>query len=192
MNYADRYILISPFARVFNKINWRFGREYECSGHNSENLHDILKPGMILLSHKKYELTNVFIKGYWTHTSIIISDEELVEATGNGVEKKLIEDVISNTDDYIFLKPLFCNENGMQKASNFVVDVVGYPYNFSLRQYTRSFYCSELIYWAYFRSIKLNGDNNNYYKIIREFLGEDIIMPQHFIESEDLWEVVKN
>ncbi|MCD4773018.1 MAG: hypothetical protein K8R41_06510 [Bacteroidales bacterium] len=190
MNYADRNILIAPFARVANKVNWRFGREYQCNNHNSDDLKKVLKPGMIILSHKNFELTNVFIKGYWTHTAIVISDDEVVEATGKGVHKKTIEQLITTIDDYIILKPLFCDEYAMQKASSYVADVVGYPYNFSFRQYTRSFYCSELIYWAYFRSITSNGNNNKYYQTITEFLGEKIIMPQHFTETKSLWKAV--
>lgn len=190
MNYTDRYILISPFARVANKVNWRFGREYQCNNHNSDDLKKVLKPGMILLSHKNFELTNIFIKGYWTHTAIVISDNEVVEATSKGVEKKTIEQLITTIDDYIILKPLFCDEYTMQKASNYVVDVLGYPYNFSFRQYTRSFYCSELIYWAYIRSIKLNGDNSNYYQMLNKFLDENIIIPHDFTETKNLWGVV--
>ena len=190
MRYADRYILIAPFARVANKVNWRFGREYQCSNHNSSDLRCALKPGMILLSHTNFEFTNIFIKGYWTHTAIIVSDEHVVEATSKGVEKKTIEQLIAKIDDYIILKPLFCNEYTMQKASNYVVEVVGYPYNFSFRQYTKSFYCSELIYWAYARSIRLNGNNNKYYQIITKFLDDSIITPHHFTETKNLWEVV--
>ncbi len=191
MLYADRYVMINPFARVANKINWRFGREFECNGHNAVNFQSVIKPGMIMLSHKKYELTNLFIKGYWTHTAIITSDKYVVEATSKGVEKKTLDQILAKTDDFIILKPLFADEYTMLKASRYVLGVVGYPYNFSFRQYSKSFYCSELVYWAYARSCSMTGADNKYFHTITSFLDGRIIIPQHFTESSDLWEAVE-
>ena len=98
---------ISPFAMLANKINWRFGRPYRRNYEFVKPHIQRFAPGMIILSHKDYELTNLFIGGYWTHVAIIVSQNEVIEAISKGVVK---------TNTKKFFSTLFWNRNSATVA----------------------------------------------------------------------------
>jgi hypothetical protein len=56
-------LLLYPFIRLANRINWRFGRSYKCERVNVDGIRPLLTPGMLVLTHKDYEFTNLFING---------------------------------------------------------------------------------------------------------------------------------
>lgn len=145
---------------------------------------------MVILTHRDYELSNYFIRGYWTHSAIIISEEEIVEAVGQGVTRKRLDEFISNIDDFIILQPRFCDPVRMEEASEFVKNVIGYPYNYSFRPRTRSYYCSELVYHAYTHESEWNLINQDATVPIWDFGSGEIFMPQNMIESDQLWQIV--
>jgi hypothetical protein len=179
-----------PFIRLGNKINWRAGRPYRCTGISIEPFRHRLKPGMVILVHKDYELTNFFIKGYWTHAGFVISDEFIVEAISKGVIKKSLDEFISRVDDFIILEPGFCDFTVMEKASEYVQMVIGYPYNFTFRSRYDSYYCSELVYRAYAHSDDRQSQHDNSRPAIREMRSGKILKPQGLLESRPDWQVV--
>jgi len=189
---ADQLLLLcNPFIRLGNKINWRFGRPYEGVPRSLEPFIGLIQPGMVILSHKKFELTNWFIRGYWTHTAICIGDNHIIEAVSKGVVKKKLETFINTVDDFIVLKPKFCDHSVMKEAVDFVETIVGYPYNFTFRSRKESFYCSELVYRAYSQTSRWNYVKKKYPEKLWSFHSNRILVPQHILESEPLWQVVE-
>lgn len=145
---------------------------------------------MVILSHKKYELTNLFIRGYWTHAAIYITDNCVIEAISKGVVKNSFETFIRTLDDFIILKPKFCDYHTMREATEFLEKAVGYPYNFSFRSKQESYYCSELVYRAYSQTSRWYHLKREYPEKLWDFHSEEIVLPQNLLDSKLLWQVV--
>ena len=174
-------IFCYPFIIIINNINWRFGRHYLCGVNSYKQIQDLIDPGMVVLTRKEHELSNFFIPGYWTHAAMIASDEYIVEATSKGVHRSTIKEFLTIVDDFVLLKPAFCTDQLMVRASKYAINAVGNPYNFSFRHGNNAFYCSELVYWAYARTCGL----------LSSYLEKGIISPDSLYKSRDMWEVVK-
>jgi uncharacterized protein YycO len=157
-----------------------------------EKIHPLLHPGMVILTHKEYEFTNLFIKGYWTHAAMAVSHDQIVEATGNGVEARSLHDFIICHDDYIILRPTFCGPDTMVRASEYVRQVVGFPSNYRFMPGGRNFYCAELVYWAYLRSCEHRGCLSSRTRELKRIEQGQIVNPQQIFESTDQWEHVSN
>jgi len=168
------------FIILMNSINWRFGRNYLCDVYSYKRIKDLIDPGMVVLTHKKHELSNFLIPGYWTHAAIIATDEYIVEATSKGVQKSNIEEFLTFVDDFVILKPAFCTSQLMIRAGKCAINTVGNPYNFTFNHDNNAYYCSELIYRAYACSCRW----------LNSYLEKGIIIPNSIYESKDLWEVV--
>jgi len=141
---------------------------------------------MIILSHKEFEFTNLFIKGYWKHSAIIIDNEILIEATSKGVELKKIDDFITAVDDYVVLRPTFCDASLMEETCRYVRRVVGYPYNYTFLHGKKAFYCSQLIYWAYMLACRHLPQR----QVMNQQLRGKILNPQAIFESRESWQTV--
>lgn len=185
MNYRFR-LAFYPVLFISNKINWRFGRPFRCEGMDVETIRHLLQPGMVILSHKEFEFTNWFIRGYWKHSAIIIDHEMLIEATSKGVGLKRIEEFITEVDDYVILRPTFCDSALMEETCRYVRRVVGYPYNYTFLHGMKAFYCSELIYWAY----RLACSHLPQRREMEQRVRGGILNPQAIFESKEYWQMV--
>lgn len=180
-----------PFIRYSNRIKWRFGRPYKCSSSNYLDFVKLLQPGMVILSHKNYEFTNIFIGGFWTHAAIVSSDGNIVEAIGKGVINKDPAAFFSAIDDFIVLKPDFCQDEEIRRASRYATRVVGFDYNFTFRPCRSSFTCADLIYRAYNLHSIVGRLEKNYFSGNWKFFINDILRPESLIHSTTLrWKVI--
>jgi uncharacterized protein YycO len=141
---------------------------------------------MIILTRKNFNLSNLFIKGYWKHTSIVTDREHIIEATSEGVIKTSVHRLLSTSDDLVILRPLFCDQYSMMRASEKAQNVLGYPYNFLFRKGNRSFYCSELVCWAY-NTVTPHGIS---LEIMNWYHEGKYIYPHYLYETKSIWEVV--
>ncbi|MCX6234951.1 MAG: YiiX/YebB-like N1pC/P60 family cysteine hydrolase [Bacteroidetes bacterium] len=178
--------VVMCFILVIDKITWRFGRPYTCAGIDYQWIRPYLEPGMIILTRKNFNLSNLFIKGYWKHTSIVTDREHIIEATSEGVIKTSVYRLLSKSDDLVILKPLFCDHLSMMRASEKAEKVLGYPYNFLFRKENGSFYCSELVCWAYTTVIPMG----NSWEMMRWYHEGKYIYPHYLYETKSIWEVV--
>jgi hypothetical protein len=180
----------SPFARIANKINWRIGRPYRSNFEADKLAEIILIPGMIILSHKDFELTNWFISGYWTHVAVVSTDGRVVQAVSKGVIKTGINEFFSSIDDFILMEPAFCCPNSMFRAAENMEKFLDYPYNFTFLSNGRSFTCIDLVCRAYaidIRKIKRHSPGRN------SFLGyftREVMMPEYLLSIEKGWNIV--
>jgi len=184
------FILINPFIRVAIKINWRFGRPYRCRSANADVIKPLLTPGMLILTHKDYELTNLFIIGYWTHAAMVTSTNTVVEATSHGVVTKPLVAFLSTVDDFLVLRPQFCSPESMNTAGEQAKKFVGFPYNFSFQPDNGSVYCSELVFQAYAKTPEWKRFTMTFAEDILKYDDGGILLPNRFSESQLLWKHV--
>jgi hypothetical protein len=181
---------IAPFARVANKINWRAGRPYKSRFETLEPHIGKLAPGMIILSHKNYELTNWFISGYWTHIAVIASEKHIIEAVSRGVVKTSIDEFFSSIDDFIILEPAFCCRASMQKAVEYMERFMGYPYNFRFLPSDRSFTCIDLVGRAYSLSANIEKIKASSAPGVFNYITREVILPENILNLENAWNII--
>jgi hypothetical protein len=173
-----------------SKISWRFGRSYTCRPEHGERVKPLLKPGMIVLSKRKYEFSGLFIPGYWKHSAIVACDGEIIEATVKGVDRKGIADYFHFVDEFAVLQPTFCNEEVMASAARFARERIGSPYSYDLSNIKEKYYCSGLVYRAYLESIPRKTKVDGFPYNAKEFFSGRIVRPNDFFTSRKAWEVV--
>jgi hypothetical protein len=181
---------IAPFARVANKINWRAGRPYKSRFETLEPHIGKLAPGMIILSHKNYELTNWFISGYWTHIAVIASEKHIIEAVSKGVVKTHINEFFSSIDDFIILEPAFCCRASMLKAVEYMEKFMGYPYNFRFLPSERSFTCIDLVGRAYSLSANIEKIKASSSPGVFNYITREVILPENILNLENAWNII--
>ncbi len=181
---------IAPFAMVANKINWRIGRPYRSQFAALQPHIEKLAPGMIILSHKDFELTNWFINGYWTHVAVIASENHIIEAVSKGVVKTNICDFFSSVDDFIILEPVFCSRSSMLEAVRFMEQYIGYPYNFKFIPSNQSFTCIDLVGRAYSLSENIEKIKSSSAPGLINYLTREVILPENIMKIENGWKIV--
>jgi uncharacterized protein YycO len=184
------FYFFKPIIRLAGKINWRIGRPYKVRKDKLQEMKMKIKPGMVVLTHKEYELTNLFIPGYWTHSAMIVSKDEIVEAAGQGVMKKKLDDFFQSIDDFLLLEPCFCDRSAMQKASKFANQVIGYSYNYFFMPRDRSFFCTELIFNAYAYASGKQIPESYKLRKVWDFTGGESYLPKTLAELKQFWQVV--
>jgi uncharacterized protein YycO len=180
----------TPIIRATRDVNWRFGRKYHCSDVDLDNLKTLLKPGMILLTRKDFQLSNFFIEGYWTHSGIVISKEEVIEAIGRGVIISDLKDFCAKTDNFVILKPRFCSWPEMEEASRHAAELVGFPYSYDFNNSDSSFYCSKLILKAYGTACGWGREPHKVPEEFRILCEGKIVHPINLFRNRNAWEVV--
>ena len=182
--------LLRPSIRIADKINWRFGRSYKCGRVNLDDTRPLLPPGMLILTHKDFKLTNLFINGYWTHAAMVTSADTVVEAISKGVVTKSLETFLTTVDDFLILRPRFCSPESMRSASEQAKGFVGYPYNFTFQPDKDSVYCSELVFRAYAGTPEWKRLTRTSVEDAMEYYNGGILLPHSFSESQLLWQHV--
>ena len=182
--------LLRPSIRIADKINWRFGRSYKCGRVNLDDIRPLLTPGMLILTHKDFKLTNLFINGYWTHAAMVTSADTVVEAISKGVVTKSLETFLTTVDDFLILRPRFCSPESMRSASEQAKGFVGYPYNFTFQPDKDSVYCSELVFRAYAGTPEWKRLTRTSVEDAMEYYNGGILLPHSFSESQLLWQHV--
>jgi len=176
--------------KVFHNTSWRFGRPYKCHNYNPDRVSHLFRPGMVLLTRKEHQLSNYFIPGYWTHSAMILPHGQIIEATGKGVGVKTICDFFRSIDDFMLLRPRFCNEERMLHASHHASSLIGYPYSFDFKGSGNAYYCAQLVITAYARSCGWNREETFPPAGFRQFQEGKIIRPIDFANDPSSWEIV--
>jgi uncharacterized protein YycO len=178
------------------KLNYRMGRPYESTDKDKMKIKNYAKPGMILLSATNYEVSNWFIPGFWTHSSIIgptvnWPKGQIIEAIGEGVRRVSVNEFVDTHDYFHLLRPKFRSEPQMAEAAAYADLQVGKPYDerfyFTLTG-NNAFSCSELCWWSYEKTYKHVGEFSPF--VPRLILGQYSVLPQDFSDAKLLWETV--
>lgn len=182
-------LLISPFSMLANKISWRAGRPYRSTFDQVRPVIHCLEPGMVILSHKNYELTNVFINGYWTHVAMM-GEGFVIEAVSRGVIRTPVDRFFSSVDDWMILDPVFCPPCSRQNAVAFMEQYIGYPYNFAFMPRENAFTCIDLICKAYNLQARRGKSGDLHPLDLIGYFSRDIILPENILELPGCWRTV--
>ena len=117
-----------------------------------------LKPGSILLTKIRGDLTSLIIPGYWSHAAIYAPqtlgniNEFVIEAEGPGVVRTDLVSFLLSKDYFMILEPVGIPDEVMGAAADLAVKQLGKPYDYELEfklANPDSFYCSCLVWWSY-------------------------------------------
>lgn len=98
----------------------------------------------VILSHRRFELTNFFIGGYYTHAGIVIGYGKIVEVTSKGVKETHWQDFLNHVDDFVILRKN--NIENKDLIINKTLMEVGKKYNFTFIPNPITLNCSELVF----------------------------------------------
>jgi cell wall-associated NlpC family hydrolase len=180
----------TPLIRFSKYLTWRFGRKFRCSEIDMETIRKMLKPGMILLSRREFQISNYFIDGYWTHTAMFMPSGKIIQATTDGVIIEELLEFFQKTDDFVILKPRFCGVQEMEKACNHASETIGKPYSFDFNNSDDSLYCSELVLKAYARTCGWNKKSHHEPSEFKHLCDGKIVCPSDLYHNRSAWEVV--
>lgn len=181
-------LMCNPVVRIANNINWRFGRPYRRSFESLRPLLHELKPGMVILTRTDHVFGNLFIHGYWTHSGLLISKDEVIEAVGKGVRKSTLEKFFLKVDDFAVYDPLSADLEITRTACEYAEGAIGMNYNFTFRRRHKSVYCSELIYLSFEKSLRKCRGTLYYTEFGRPYWEKRmIITPDWLVTSPLKW-----
>ena len=145
----------------------------------------VLRAGDVLVSFSFGELTNLFIEGKYKHAAMYVGNGKVVEAVGQGVHALDFEEFCASKDKIAILRSVFCTQETCKIAAMNVVSQIGKPYDYYFELSEKSFYCAELITWAYFNAtIGLSPFTK------RETMGVQTVLPIDFYNAKAKFEIV--
>lgn len=147
----------------------RFGKpEPRIKKSDVDQILTLAKPGMGLLSHEDFRVTNDFIKGFWDHVVIVTPKMTIVEAVGDnmenvtdekgekswknfgGVREVDLEEWLYKKDDVALFDVLLPLEIKVPASANSLSFIgQGYDYSFDLFNKAKKF-CSGLVFYCYY------------------------------------------
>ncbi len=101
----------------------------------------LAKPGDIICRKYTYYFDSYFIKGKYTHSGIIIDDQNMIHAVAEGVSRIDIIDFMKDADGFILLRPVLPD---FTKMKVFLESKIGIPYDFIFKKDVDAYYCHEL------------------------------------------------
>lgn len=160
------------FLHIIGKIHSPYSKK-RIDYKDVEKALEVLELGDIIVTRTDGELTSLVIPGFWKHAAIYTGKTEIVDATGEGVKKRRLEDLLMKTDSFAIMRLKTNDEVVRGKMAMFALSKVGLPYDYTFDiNDTTSFYCSELIFSAVNTSL---GDD---FLDLRDCLGFKTFTPQ--------------
>lgn len=148
-------------------------------------LKTVMKPGGVLLTKTKGELTNFFIPGFWKHSAMYIGNGMVIEAIGRGVTLTPLDYFIYTKDFIAYVEPKFTDKEGMASACEWAKTKMGAPYDYNFLENDDEFYCGELVVDGYQNStdktMSFHGE---------KILNEKVYKPNGIFKSSDLWQLI--
>lgn len=174
-----------PITRFIGKIHLPWSQKKLKSNHYRKVV-SLLQPGDVLLLRTDGEIANMFIPGYWTHAAMFCGGDYVVEAVGEGVLNTDMLDTILTRDAVMICRPSFATEEQRCDAAEWAKAQIGKGYDLFFNPNNDAFYCSELIWLAYERTMGAIPFT------LRQTLGVDTVVPEDIAKARDKWDRIYN
>jgi uncharacterized protein YycO len=144
-----------------------------------------INAGDVIVTFSRGELTNKFIEGSFKHAAMYVGAGKIIQAIGRGVSVESFEDFCASKDRMAILRPKFCDASDCKIAAMNATSQLGKPYDYYFEIGDGSFYCAELIEWAY-RHATLGAS-----PFTKKYvLGCETILPSDFYLAKSKFELV--
>lgn len=163
--------LLYPLTLLLGKI----GVHRRIQDEQFDLIKNLVMPGDILLSRKKFELSNLFIPGKYKHASLLIMSDIIIEATGDGVKFKSLASFLFDKDHICLLRLKNLNTDELACMKMVGQKIHNKPYDYYFENSEKAFYCSELIYYLLKSSCQFFQTFT-----LRKSLGVDTVIPNDF------------
>jgi len=135
------YAIFKPIVKFIGKLHAPYSN---ClvTAEDYVNFRAFIKPGDVVLTRGNGELTNLFIDGFFKHATLFTDNNNIIEATGNGVGITETFDLLKRVDYFVILRYKHYNiSQGFKPLFKFL----GKEYDYTFEAKNDSFYCSELV-----------------------------------------------
>jgi len=136
------------------------------------------EPGDIFVCYQRWNLSNIFIPGFYNHAAIMTGPNQIVEAEPKpGVRENDLIDFVMKKDAIALIRPRRVTSQDRFNASQKALDFVGAKYDRTFVVGGKSFFCSEVVYEAY----KKTGWSRHFTR--RDTFGALTVTPQDFRDA---------
>lgn len=192
LNFSGKLLTTArPLTKLIGKIHAPYSHKL-IRGKQYNDIKNYLKPGDVVLSRTRGELTNLFIPGFWSHAGHYIEQDGeryVIEAVGNGVQLTPLVEFMLTKDYFGAYRPIFCGETAAKEAALISSRQVGvdydYAFYFTADKTNKSFYCIELPMWSFNMVL---GPAMPFKP--REVFGALTYAPQDIADATKLWRPV--
>lgn len=171
--------LLLPLIKLVSKIA---KPEPLCTFTDVEAIRGAISPGDFIVSKENWHLSNVLVKGFWTHIAIYVGGGWVLEATPPKVRMVKLEQHIYSKDHVAFGSPMFPVDRS--KIPGLVADYDGDIYDYSFIGGNEMWYCAELVYDIYKRIAP-----DMPFKMKKSW-GVETVIPEDFYLAKDKFKVL--
>lgn len=170
-----RNLLIKIFLPLIKAITYLGKPEPKCSYFDYKAIKLLSRPGDCLVCREDFRLSNLLIKGFWSHIAIVVGDDHVLEAVPPRVRLVHLSQFVMSKDHVSLLRPKW-----RFKYENITSDYEGDLYDFSFIKSNELWYCAELVNDYYDRI----SENNPI--VSKKVWGVETIIPDDFYDSKHL------
>lgn len=175
--------VVASFSKVAGKIHAPFTHK-RMTSEDYRSMKALMKPGDILITSTRGELTTILIPGFWSHNAIVVDENSCVEAIGLGVVKTDLIDFILTRDYAVLMRPKNMSDEQLQKVADFTISKIGAMYDYEFESDNEQFYCSELAYRG------LKEVDPKFPFELRERMGQMTVVPEDFWRAADKFDLI--
>jgi hypothetical protein len=178
---------IKPLIKWIGKQHVPFSHK-KITGEHYYQMRDQIKPGCILLTVTRGELSNLINPGEMKHAAVYVGGQTIkyvVEAVGKGVVQTDLVTFLTTKDEVVILDPLGGLDAMRYKIAACTKTQIGKAYDFLFSFATQNkYYCAELIYNCIMEADPSANLNKT------TVYGQDFVRPDDFLNDANNWKVV--
>lgn len=181
--------LLLKIAFPFTKWMGKIGIHRKVNDEKFKRIKHRLLPGDILISSKRYELTNLFIPGRFTHAAFYLGDlagdDSIIEAIGEGVTISSLPNFCFSKDHIAVLRPKYYRGTEVEHLILVAQTLDGVPYDYFFDHGDEAFYCAELVHYLLSKTAQHYEHFNK-----RKTLGVETVLPDDFYNARQFFDLI--